>query len=113
MTETILQYYKKVNEVRNEILRLSIKEFADKSMMDGKGARIMTATGGNLVLIKNTDNEKTGTYGVISELKSESTAIVKTKKGLIRRAISQFVPLAPASVTNLLDCQIRRNFWRS
>ena len=63
-------------------------------MMDGKGARIMKATVGDQVLIKNTDNEKTGTYGVISELESESTALVKTKKGLIRRVISQLIPLA-------------------
>ena len=48
---------------------------------------------GDLVLIKNTDNEKTGTYRVISELESESTPIIKTKKGNMSRAISQLVPL--------------------
>ena len=75
------------------------KDFADKSMKDGKGASIMTAIVGNLVLIKNSDNEKTGTYGVISELESESTAIVKTKKGLMRRAISELIPIAGHCLT--------------
>ena len=31
MMAGLTQYYKKVNEVRNEIFRLSIKEFANKS----------------------------------------------------------------------------------
>ena len=35
------------------------------------------------MLIKDSDNEKRGTYGVIKELESERTAIVKTKSAFL------------------------------
>ena len=46
-----------------------------------------------MVLVKNTDGEKRGTYGVIRELEG-NTATVNTKKGEIKRAVSQLIPLA-------------------
>ena len=45
-------------------------------------------------MIKNTDNEKMGTYGVVRKLEDDSSAIINTKKGIIRRAICQLIPLA-------------------
>ena len=50
--------------------------------------------GGVLVLIKNTENEKHGTYGVIMEIENRSTATIRTRKGLMRRALCQLIPLA-------------------
>ena len=38
------QYYKVVNQTKNQILRMSLKDFADISMREGKGARIMKAS---------------------------------------------------------------------
>ena len=52
----------------------------------------MKASLGDLVLVKNTENEKCGSYGVIDEMESEETAITRTKKGKMRRAVNQQIP---------------------
>ena len=90
----LTQYYRIINNSRNEILRASLTEFSQKSIKEGKGKKELRAQVGDLVLIRNTDNEKTGTYGVIKEMESKVTARIKTKKGEVRRAISQLNPLA-------------------
>ena len=94
MMRGLSQYYGMVNHARNEILRASLHEFAQKSIKEGTGKRVIRPQIGDLVLIKNTDMERTGTYGVIKELESNATALVVTKKGRVRRAISQLIPLA-------------------
>ena len=94
MMKGLTQYYRIVNNSSNEILRASLSEFSQKSIKEGKGKKELRAEVGDLVLIKNTDNEKTGTYGVIKEMESKVTARIKTKKGEVRRAISQLIPLA-------------------
>ena len=60
---------------------------------DGKGKRDIRPYLGDLVLVRNTDGEKRGTYGVIRDLDG-NTATVKTKKREIRRAVNQLIPLA-------------------
>ena len=93
MMRGLTQYYRIVNNARNEILRASLKEFGQKSIRDGKGKKEIKPCVGDLVLIKSTDNEKRGTYGVISEL-DKNTAKVNTKKGEMKRAVNQLIPLA-------------------
>ena len=58
----------------NNILREDLKAFKQKKVNLGKGAKKLEAKRGDLVLIKNTDNEKQGIYGVIYEIEDNSTA---------------------------------------
>ena len=93
MMRGLTQYFRIINNARNQILRESLRDFGHKLIKDGKGKRDIRAYLGDLVLVRNTDGEKRGTYGVIRELEG-NTATVKTKKGEIRRAVSQLIPLA-------------------
>ena len=47
-----------------------------------------------MVLVKDSENEKRGIYGVIDSFESEGTVKVRTKKGIIKRAVAQLIPLA-------------------
>ena len=94
MMEGLTQYFKIVNNTRNNILRENLKAFHQKKLNLGKGAKEISAHVGDLVLIKNSDNEREGTYGVIQEIEGDSTAILRTRKGIMRRAICQLIPLA-------------------
>ena len=93
MMRGLTQYYRIINNARNEILRASLKEFGQKLIKDGKGKKDIRPYLGDLVLVKNTDNEKRGTYDVIRDLDG-NTAMIKTKKGEMRRAVNQLIPLA-------------------
>ena len=75
-------------------MRETIQAFKQKKINLGKGAVETKARVGDLVLIKNTENEKMGTYGVIQEVQDDSSATVKTRKGIMRRALCQLIPLA-------------------
>ena len=39
---------------------------------------------GDLVLVKDSENEKRGIYGVVTKLESEGTAVINTRKGEIK-----------------------------
>ena len=94
MMKNLVQHFKIVNIARNEILRQNLRSFAQGSEREGKTKKELRASIGDLVLIKDSENEKRGTYGVVTKLESERTAIINTKKGEVRKAISQLIPLA-------------------
>ena len=94
MMQGLTQYFRIVNNTRNNILRENIQAFKQKKLNLGNGAVETKPQIGDLVLIKNTDNEKMGTYGVVRRLEGESSAIINTKKGLVKRATCQLIPLA-------------------
>ena len=94
MMEGLTQYFKIVNNTRNNILRENLKAFYKMKLNLGKGAKEITAQTGDLVLIRNTDNERQGTYGIILDIEEGSTAIIRTRKGVMRRALCQLIPLA-------------------
>ena len=98
MMEGLTQYFKIVNNTRNNILREDLRAFRQKKLNLGKGAKEIEARRGDLVLIKNTDNEKQGIYGVIYEIEDKSTATIRTRKGMMRRALCQLIPLAGSSL---------------
>ena len=54
------------------------------------------------MLIRNTDNERQGTYGIILDIEEGSTAVLRTRKGVMRRALCQLIPLAGS-------CLVRRS----
>ena len=91
MMKNLVQYFKIVNIARNEILRQNLRQ---GSMRDGKTKKELKPSLGDLVLVKDSKNEKRGIYGVVTKLESEGTAIINTRKGEIKRAISQLIPLA-------------------
>ena len=88
------QYFDVVNKVRNKMIRCNIKAFADGELKDGTGKKTIRPRIGDLVLVKNSDNARTGTYGVLQHLEESGLAIIRTKKGDIRRATNQLIPLA-------------------
>ena len=94
MMEGLTQYFKIVNNTRNNILRENLKAFYQMKLNLGKGAKEISAQVGDLVLIKNSDNERQGTYGIILEIEEGSSAILRTRKGVMRRALCQLIPLA-------------------
>ena len=94
MMQGLTQYFRIVNNTRNNILRENIQAFKQKKLNLGNGAVETKPQIGDLVLIKNTDNEKMGTYGVVRGLEGESSAIINTRKGMVRRATCQLIPLA-------------------
>ena len=102
MMEGLTQYFKIVNNTRNNILRENLKAFYKNKLNLGKGAKEISARRGDLVLIRNTDNERQGTYGIILEIEKDSTAILRTRKGIMRRALCQLIPLAGS-------CLVRRS----
>ena len=79
-------------------MREDLRAFKQKKVNLGKGEKELEAKKGDLVLIKNTDNEKQGIYGVVYEIEDNSTATIRTKKGMMRRAICQLIPLAGSSL---------------
>ena len=60
----------------------------------------MKASVGDLVLVKDSENEKRGIYGVIDVFESEGTVKIRTKKGMIKRAVAQLIPLAGDCLAN-------------
>ena len=54
MMQGLTQYFKIVNNTRNNILRENIQAFKQKKINLGKGATEIEASVGDLVLIKNT-----------------------------------------------------------
>ena len=46
------------------------------------------------MLVKDSENEKRGVYGVIDSFESKGTVKVRTRKGIIKRAVAQLIPLA-------------------
>ena len=71
-----------------------MRSFGQGSLRDGKTKKELKPSLGDLVLVKDSENEKRGIYGVVTKLESEGTAIINTRKGEIKRAISQLIPLA-------------------
>ena len=94
MMQGLTQYFRIVNNTRNNILRENIQAFKQKKINLGKGAVETKPQIGDLVLIKNTENEKMGTYGVVQKVEDDSSATIKTKRGIVRRALCQLIPLA-------------------
>ena len=94
MMKNLVQYFKIVNNARNEILRQNLRAFGQGLLREGKRAKEMEASKGDLVLVKDSENEKRGIYGVIDSFESEGTVMIRTKKGIIMRAVAQLIPLA-------------------
>ena len=94
MMRNLTQYFKMVNNARNEILRQNLRAFGQGILREGKGVKELIAKEGDLVLVKDSENEKRGIYGVIDGFESEGTVKVRTKKGIIKRAVAQLIPLA-------------------
>ena len=100
MMKNLVQYFKIINGARNEILRQDLRSFSQGSLRDGKTKKELKPRIGDLVLVKDSENEKRGIYGVLNKLESEGTAIITTRKGEIKRAISQLIPLAAHCLVN-------------
>ena len=77
-----------------------MRAFGQGMLREGKGAKEMKAKEGDLVLVKDSENEKRGIYGVIDAFESEGTVRIRTKKGIIKRAVAQLIPLAGDCLAN-------------
>ena len=73
MMQGLTQFFRIVNNTRNNILRENIQTFKQKKINLGKGAVETKARVGDLVLIKNTENEKRGTYEVIQDVAQQQS----------------------------------------
>ena len=94
MMKNLVQYFKIINAARNEILKQDLRSFSQGSLRDGKTKKELKPRIGDLVLVKDSENEKRGIYGVVKDIESKRTAVINSKKGEIRRAIAQLIPLA-------------------
>ena len=64
------QYYEIVNKTRDTIIKCNIKPFAEGTMLNGTGKRNLRPEIGDLVLVKDTDSARAGTYGRIDKIET-------------------------------------------